>query len=132
MKQLVTILVIAITFGTTSCKKPAGEGGNSSIKGNVWGENWNSTFTVLTGEGPAANIDVFIIYGSETSYGDKISTTPDGNFEFRYLRPGSYKVYVYSKTLNSTNPNGKVAVSVDIEITKKKQTVDVGKITVNI
>lgn len=132
MKQLVTILAIALTFTIISCKKPAGEGGNSSIKGNVWGENWNSTFTILTGEGPAANVDVFIIYGNETSYGDKISTTPEGTFEFRYLRPGSYKVYVYSKTSTSTNPNGKVAVSVDVEITKKKQTVDIGRITVNI
>ncbi len=132
MKQLVTILAIALAFTLTSCKKTAGEGGNSSIKGNVWGQNWNSTFTILTGEGPAVNIDVFIIYGSETSYGDKISTSPDGTFEFKYLRPGKYKVYVYSKTSTASNPNGKVAVSVDIEITKKKQIVDAGRITVNI
>ncbi|MES2138216.1 MAG: hypothetical protein V4511_00805 [Bacteroidota bacterium] len=132
MKQLITILAIALIFTIFSCEKPAGEGGNSSIKGNVWGQNWNSTFTLLTGEGPAVNIDVFIIYGSETSYGDKISTSPDGTFEFKYLRPGKYKVYVYSKTSTTNNPNGKVAVSVDVEITKKKQTLDVGKITVNI
>lgn len=133
MKLIVSILIIALTVSISSCKKPAGEGGNSSIKGNVWGQNWNSTFTILTGEGLAVNTDVFIIYGNETSYGDKISTSPDGTFEFRYLRPGSYKVYVYSKTSSTTtNPNGKVAVSVDVEITKKKQIVDIGKITVNI
>ena len=132
MKQIVSILIIALTVSISSCKKTAGEGGNSSIKGNVWGQNWNSTFTILTTEGPVANVDVFIIYGNETSYGNKISSSPDGTFEFRYLRPGSYKVYVYSKTSTTTSPNGKVAVSVDVEITKKKQTVDIGKITVNI
>ena len=132
MRQLVNALLIAITLCLTSCKKPAGEGGNSSIKGNIWGEKWNNTFTILTSQGPASNIDVFIIYGNETNYGDKISTTPEGNFEFKYLRPGLYKVYVYSKTLSSINPNGKVAVTVDVEITRKKQTVEMGKITVKI
>ena len=132
MKKVLSILVIALAITTTSCKKPAGEGGNSSIKGNVWAQKWNSTFTTLTSEGVGVNIDVFIIYGNETSYGHKISTSPDGTFEFNYLRPGSYKIYVYSKTSTTTNPNGKVAVSVDVEITKKKQIVDAGKISVNV
>lgn len=132
MKQLLNVLLIAITICITSCKKPAGEGGNSSIKGNIWAENWDNTFTTLTSQGPGSNIDVFIIYGNETNYGDKISTTPDGNFEFKYLRPGLYKVYVYSKTPSSINPNGEVAVTLDAEITRKKQTVELGKITVKI
>lgn len=131
MKRLMSILAIALTIVVSSCKKPAGEGGNSSIKGNVWVQKWNGSFTVLTSEGVGEDVDVFIIYGEETSYGDKISTSPDGTFEFKYLRPGSYKIYVYSKTSTSVNPNGKEAVWVNVEITKKKQTVDVGKITVN-
>lgn len=132
MKKVVSILVIALTISITSCKKPAGQGGNSTIKGNVWAQKWNGSFTILTSEGPGVNIDVFIIYGNETSYGDKISSSPDGTFEFKYLRPGSYKIYVYSKTSTTTNPNGKVAVTVDAEITKKKQVVDIGRIIVNI
>ena len=132
MKKIISVILIAFTLVLTSCEKPAGEGGNSSIKGNVWGQDWNSTFTILTSEGVAVDVDVFIIYGNETSYGDKISTSPDGTFEFKYLRPGTYKVYVYSKTTTAASPNGKVAVSVDVEITKKKQIVDVGRITVNV
>ncbi len=132
MKKLIALLAIVLTITSTSCKKSAGEGGNSSITGNVWAQKWNGTFTVLTGEGAGENVDVFIIYGTDTSYGDKISTSPDGTFEFKYLRPGAYKIYVYSKTTTTVNPNGKVAVSVDVEITKKKQSVDAGKITVNI
>jgi hypothetical protein len=132
MRQLVKVLLIAITLFLTSCEKPAGEGGNSSIKGNIWGENWDNTFTILRSQGPASDIDLFIIYGNETNYGDKISTTPEGNFEFKYLRPGLYKVYVYSKTPSSINPNGEEAVTIDVEITRKKQTVELGKITVKI
>ena len=132
MKKILSFFVIASAFAFSSCEKPAGEGGNSSIKGNVWAQKWNSTFNILTSEGVGENVDVFIIYGDETSYGDKISTSPDGTFEFKYLRPGAYKVYAYSKTTTTTNPNGKAAVIIDVKITKKKQRVDAGKITVNI
>lgn len=132
MKKAISIILVVLTFTISSCKKTAGEGGNSTITGNVWAQKWNGSFTILTSEGPGANIDVYIIYGNETSYGDKVSTNPDGTFEFKYLRPGTYKIYVYSKTTTTANPNGKVAVYVNAEITKKKQIVDVGKITVNI
>ncbi len=133
MKRFLAILTAAVMIAGTSCKKPAGQGGNSSIKGNVWAQKWNSSFTVMSGEGPGEDVNVFIIYGNETSYGSKTATTPDGSFEFQYLRPGKYKVYTYSKTLvTPTNPNGKMEVSVDTEITKKKQTIDVGQLKVNI
>jgi hypothetical protein len=133
MKRLFAILILTTLIATTSCKKSAGQGGNSTIKGNVWGQNWNSSFTIMSGEGPAKDQDVYIIYGDETSYGDKISTSPDGSFTFQYLRTGKYKIYSYSKTLaTATNPNGIIEVVVDTEITKKKQTVDVGKLQVNI
>ncbi|MGZ6539764.1 MAG: hypothetical protein ACXVEB_15425 [Bacteroidia bacterium] len=134
MKKILSIIAIALTIITaSSCKKAAGEGGNSKIIGNIWAQKWNNSLTVMSGEGPGANIDVFIIYGDDTSYGNKISSSPDGTFEFQYLRPGKYTIYSYSKALiTSTNPNGKVEVKVDTEITKKKQTVDVGRIQVNI
>ena len=133
MKRFLAILIVALTITATSCKKPAGQGGNSSIKGNVWAQKWNSSFTVMSGEGAGKDVNVYIIYGDETSYGDKTATAPDGTFEFQYLRPGKYKVYVYSKTtVTATNPNGKIEVSVDTEITKKKQAVDVGQLKINI
>ena len=133
MKKSISILLLSLIIVSTSCKKQAGQGGNSTIKGNIWAQKWNTSFTIMTGEGPGADINVFIIYGNETSYGSKTTTSPDGTFDFQYLRPGTYKIYAYSKTLiTSTNPNGKIEVSVDTEISKKKQTIDVGKIQVNI
>jgi len=133
MIKLASILVMALIIAITSCKKQAGAGGSSTIKGNVWAQKWNSTYTSMSGEGPAKDINVYIIYGDEISYGDKIATSPDGTFEFTYLRTGKYKIFVYSKTsVTPTNPNGKIEVSADAEITKKKQIVDAGKFTVNI
>lgn len=130
MKKILSILAIALTVATSSCKKPAGEGGNSSITGMVHVTNYNSNFTVVNAEYPGADVDVYIVYGDEVGIGNRIRTTPEGKFEFPYLRPGKYRVYVYSKDKDAylagnPNPPDK-AVSVDVEISKKKQTVDVG------
>jgi hypothetical protein len=128
MKKIFLILSITLAIVSLSCKKPAGEGGNSSITGMVHVTNYNANFTVVNAEYPGADIDVYIIYGDEISYGNRIKTSPDGRFEFRYLRPGKYKVYAYSKDKDAyldgnTNPPEKAIID-EVEITKKKQTVE--------
>jgi hypothetical protein len=106
-----------------SCEKEAGEGGNSSIHGYVHVTDYNASFIFIQGEYDGADQYVYIIYGDDISYGDRIKTGPDGKFEFKYLRQGKYKVYVYSK---DSTLAGVSAVSKDIEITAKKQKVDAG------
>lgn len=134
MKKLLAILSLALLFVISSCKKPAGEGGNSTIMGKVHITNWNATFTVINDDYPGADVDVYIIYGDELTYGNKVKTGPDGVFEFKYLRKGSYKVYVYSKDKeayldgNSNPPD--MAVYASGEITKKKQEVDLGTLEI--
>lgn len=132
MKRSLSIFVFAITLITTtsSCKKEAGEGGNSSITGKVWVEDYNATFTTLNAQYAGADEYVYIIYGDNTSYGDRIKTSPDGSFEFKYLRKGDYTIYVYSKDKTLTSPSGQVAVQVKASISKKKEQVDIGKITI--
>ncbi len=133
MRKILFFLTLALTVVSASCKKPAGEGGNSSLTGKVWGQKWNNSFTSMSSEGPAVDQNVFIIYGNDTNYGAKTATGPDGSFKFPYLRKGKYRIYSYSKAaVTAGNPNGKVEVYVDAEITKKKQTVDVGQLKVNI
>jgi hypothetical protein len=110
-----------------SCEKDAGEGGNSSIRGYVHVTDYNSTFLVVQGEYPGANEYVYIIYGNEVSYGDRIRTSPDGTFEFNYLREGKYTVYVYQ---DDTTLSGQSVVARNVEVTKKKQTVDLGRIDI--
>lgn len=131
MKKLRGLIILGIALISVSCKKPAGEGGNSSIKGNVWVKDYNKSLTIVQYEYTGVDIDVYIIYGDDTSYGDKVKTNGDGEFEFKYLRKGNYRIYAVSEErIGNTNDSKEVAVEVDASITAKKQLVDVGQIIV--
>ena len=136
MKKIIVsvfILLIAFSF-LSSCKKGPGSGGRATIKGKVWTRKHDVGFTAVLNQYNAADEPVYIIYGDETNYGDKVSTNYNGEFEFQYLRKGNYKVYVYSSDSvaiaggNATAP--KVAVVQDISITEKKQVFDAGTMVV--
>ena len=133
------IIILAITI--LSCKKEAGEGGNSTITGKIWVRDYISNFTALNGEHAGSDLEVYIIYGNDATYGNRIKSGPDGVFEFKYLREGDYKLYVYSKDSTGTvgppyspsNPNlnaPKKAIYKNVSITKKKQIVDTGTIEI--
>jgi len=79
----ITLLFAGLIMIVSSCKKTAGEGGKASIKGKIWVENWNASFTVLNDAYAGADVDVYIIYGDETNYGDKQSANYNGEFEFK-------------------------------------------------
>lgn len=127
--HLVLYTIISVIF--FSCKKPAGTGGNSSIKGTVMAEDWNSSLTTMRYEYPAVDVDVYIIYGSDVSYGDKIKTNGNGEYEFKYLRKGTYKIYAIGKEkIGTTGDTKDVAVSVDVSVSKNKQAVEADQITI--
>jgi hypothetical protein len=124
---------LAITLAVmlvSSCKKEAGEGGDSSIRGKVWVVNYNATFTSINNEYVGADEYVYIIYGDDISYGDRVKTNPSGEFEFKYLREGNYTIYIYSKDKTRTEPSGITSMKVSTNISSKKQVVDVGTITI--
>lgn len=129
MRLSVYLVVLAMLASVLfqSCEKDPGEGGNSSIRGYVHVTDYNSTFLVVQGEYPGADEYVYIIYGNDVSYGDRIRTSPDGTFEFKYLREGKYTIYVYQE---DTTLSGQSVVARTIEITGKKQTVDAGRIDI--
>ncbi|MCB0397475.1 MAG: hypothetical protein KDD36_12520 [Flavobacteriales bacterium] len=127
--QIYALLILLFAL-TGSCKKEAGEGGNASIKGKIWVKDYNPNFTVLNGEYPGADEDVYIIYGDDISYGDRLRASPDGSFEFKYLRKGKYTVYVYSKDSTLTSPSLTTSVQVEASVSKNKETVDVGTIEI--
>jgi len=108
----------------TSCEKEAGEGGNSTIYGKVYLKDYNDTFTVLEDEYYAPDVWVYIVYGDDRDYSDRIRTGYDGTYEFKYLREGTYTIYTYSKdsTLQTTAP---LPILEQVEITKRKQTIQV-------
>jgi hypothetical protein len=121
MKKLIYITIIVAAITSFACSKQEGEGGRASIKGKVWAVNYNSSVTVPHDSGYAGGEKVYIIYGDDTSVGDRQETTNDGSFEFKYLRKGKYKLYIFSA--QGTNLLDKAVVQ-DAEITKRIQTIE--------
>ena len=121
------LAAISLAFVLTSCTNEAGPGGKASIKGRLHATNvWNSNCIAITNgdEYYVPDEEVYIVYGDDPSYGDRIRTGPDGTFWFQYLRVGTYKIYAYSNDCD--DPSGKSAVIMSVEITDKKQEVDLG------
>ena len=125
MKKHLLIIISLITVFSFSCKKDEGKGGRASIKGRVYAKDYNQSFSQLLNEYYAPEEDVYIIYGENENYDDRVRTGPDGTFEFKHLRKGSYTIYVYTKDSTFTIPSGVQALSVDAEIVDKEEIVEV-------
>ena len=107
-------LFVATVLLLSSCAKPEGEGGTSTISGKVFAQDYNGS-GVLQGEFFLADEDVFIIYGEgDNYYDDSYNTSFDGSYRFQYLRPGIYTVFVYSDCIAC--PSGTEALSQTVEI----------------
>lgn len=130
MKASYFLLTIVLMSALAACKKEAGDGGNSSIKGKITRELrvvLNNPGTAV-GTFPAADEDVYIIYGDHVSPDDRVQTNYDGEYEFLYLRPGKYKVYTFSKDTNSVAvpwDEDHMTVLREVEITDGNQRLDV-------
>lgn len=130
MKQYLALL-LTITALLPGCKKPAGEGGNSTIKGSVWVLDYDKSLNTLQHQYAGVDVEVYIIYGDDVTAGDKVNTNAEGEFEFKYLRKGSYKVYAIGlEKIGTSNDTRDVAVSLDVSVTKNKQTVEAGQIII--
>lgn len=136
MKRFFLLAIPAIMVVLASCNSGPGPGGQATITGKVYVKgNWNPSCTLYTDSssgftpfyGP--DFDVYLIYGDDPSYGDHVKTSYDGTFQFKYLRKGTYKVYVYSN--DCTAASGKATVSASVEITEKKQDVTLSDLRVN-
>lgn len=127
MKKISASILIVLAFLITACKKEAGEGGTSKITGKIMVRNYSGSFPApfYTVYG-AQDHDVFIIYGvNDTVVGDRVKTSYNGDYEFKYLQKGTYTIYVYSEDTNfvSPSPSGDVVVKQIIEINEKKSEV---------
>jgi hypothetical protein len=67
--------------------------------------------------------------GMTKHYSDDISTSYDGSFEFNYLRPGNYVVFMYENCYPCAALQQEKLF--EVEITEKNQVVDLGEITLN-
>jgi hypothetical protein len=80
-----------------SCINEEGEGGTGSIEGYVYKVvHPDGVYNFKTDTFPASKEDVYIVYGSDAVYGDKMDAHYDGFFKFKYLTKGIYQIYSYS------------------------------------
>jgi hypothetical protein len=125
---LISMTMIGILI--LSCKKEEGIGGTSSIEGRVVIRQYNVNFTDLVEQYYATDEDVFIIYGDDQVYGDKVSTNFDGTYRFDFLREGNYSVFSYSKDSANYPTKHLIPVIKHVRITGRKQTVNAGTIVI--
>ena len=109
IKLILPIFILYMVF--SSCRKVEGHGGSVTLKGVVIERNHVGTSIF---EYPAADQDVYIIYGSENSfYDDDVSTSYDGSFEFRYLQKGDYQIFAYQDNPSVASGTDEVLVQVN-------------------
>ena len=124
------LLLSAFVLLSMSCKKQEGKGGDASISGSIAVKHYNSTFTEFISEYPGRDTYVYLIYGDDISYGQRIKTNFEGQFEFKYLYKGNYTVYLYSLDSTLTSADGSIAVVREVNIADRKEHIDLGTIQV--
>ena len=129
MKPL--LLIGAFLIALTSCKKGAGDGGTSTLRGKIYGIDYNADFSMRLDSGYVPDENVYIIYGDNKTYDDNTNTSYDGTYEFKYLRKGKYTIYAYSKDSATAVAFGTKAVLQTVEITDNRSTVEVADIKIN-
>jgi hypothetical protein len=126
MRLLICLLITGIFLAVSiSCTKDEGVGGTATIRGKVIINDYNDDFSILLAKHNAAEEDVYIIYGDDKTFGDRVETNFDGTFEFNYLLPGDYSVFIYSED-SSTNLLYDTVVIKKVTITRKDDVVDAG------
>ena len=128
--RILISLAFIFFFMMTACEKEEGVGGTSTITGKVKVREYNGNFTYLIGEYYAGDQDVYLIYGNDSVYSDKFTTSYDGTYRFEYLREGTYQVFAYSLDSAAYPLDRKIEVLKEVTITGKDQVVLVDDIII--
>jgi len=123
-------LAFIFFFMMTACEKEEGVGGTSTITGKVMVREYNGNFTYKVGEYYAGDQDVYLIYGTDSVYSDKFTTSYDGTYRFEYLREGTYSVFAYSLDSAAYPLDKLIEVMKEVTITGKDQVVVVEDIII--
>ena len=131
MRLSLLSFAIGIIMIFSGCNKSPGLGGKATIKGKLTGRFYSDKqLTSLVGQGVLGDENIYIIYGNNhTYYDDNISTSYDGTFEFKYLRPGKYVVFAYENCYPCASLQQEKLF--EVEITSEKQIFDLGEIILN-
>lgn len=118
MKFILKALFLITSIGLfQSCTPTEGEGGTSSVTGKVFVKDYDADGDLKDTYYPG-EWTVYIIYGEEKVYSDKMDTHYDGSFKFSSLYPGNYTVYTYSKC--PTCPGGKEVKEVKFSLDRNE------------
>ncbi len=79
-----------------SCQKSEGMGGTGSISGTITEQFYNDDYSLLIYEKAAVDEEVYIVFGNNEDLGNRVRTNDQGQFRFKYLYPGNYRVYFIS------------------------------------
>ncbi len=111
-------------FVLSGCSKYEGKGGCSTIKGKIFLRDLDSQGN-LKEEYYVGRWPVYIVYGDDDFYGDKVETHYDGTFVFEYLYAGTYKIYTYSKCKPCPGNVEPIIVEVDLKNDEVKTLEDI-------
>lgn len=126
MKSYINLCLTGLLIiNLVSCTKDEGVGGKATIRGKVVVQDYNDDFTLMLSEYNAAEEDVYIIYGNDKTFGDQVETNYDGTFEFRYLLPGDYSIFVYSEDSTASLLYDTATIK-NITVSKKDDIIDAG------
>lgn len=100
---------------TVSCEKSEGLGGTGSIAGVVMEQFYNDDYSKLISTAPAVDEEVFILFGSDKTPGDRVNTGTSGDFRFDYLYPGTYYLYYRSQDSASIYEEEWTTIEVKLE-----------------
>jgi len=92
----IVFLLLLFVLLPLACEKSEGLGGTGSIAGTITEQFFNDDYSLLIHEEPAADEEVFIVFGSSEELGNRVRTNNLGQFKFKYLYPGDYQVYFIS------------------------------------
>jgi hypothetical protein len=101
--------------------------GSSSVKGRLMEQQYLGS-TPFGTPYPSQENEVYVVYGNDQVYFDRMDTGAEGWFEFRELIKGQYTLYAFSEC--STCANYLDTVSVTVTITDNNSTIEVGELKI--
>jgi hypothetical protein len=114
------IYICLIISSLFACERDEGLGGNASISGSITIREYNKDMTVLLDEYPAADHNVYLIFGDNSTVGKDMETSYKGDFRFDYLTPGDYEVYYYSNDTTTGSGHEEIAFSKTMTLSNKE------------
>lgn len=106
--------------------------GSGSIQGKIYEIEYDPGAPIVVLDSyDKPNENVYIVYGNDIAYFDKVKTDASGVFQFTDLLKGSYRLYSFSDcTIIQSCPNDIEQKSASAVISSNGESINVGTITI--